>query len=181
MAIGDTKKGNVRETSLSDSSFISLLSKAGCDQNVIDHSVTVTRLSEKIAGKIISKGLLHPDLDLIRTGAMLHDIGRSKTHGMAHSDESYKICKILGFDDKVCNIVWKHIGAGLTAKERHEMGLIETDTIPETLEEKIVANADNYVKGDKILSEEEFLLSLNKLPKEIKKRFLDLAEEISSL
>ena len=47
----------------------------------------------------------------------------------------------------VLNIIERHIGAGITKKEAEELNLFEKSYVPETLEEKIVAHADNLISG----------------------------------
>ena len=89
------------------------------------------------------------DKDLIRQGALLHDIGRSKTHGIEHAIEGVEIARRYGYSQDVLNIIERHIGAGITAEEAVKLGLPEKSYLPETLEEKIVAHADNLISGTK--------------------------------
>ena len=77
----------------------------------------------------------------------MHDIGRSKTHGINHAVEGVKIAKKYGYDEDVLNIIERHIGAGITENEAADLGLPVKSYLPETLEEKIVAHADNLVSG----------------------------------
>ena len=89
------------------------------------------------------------DKDLIRKGALLHDIGRSKTHGITHAIEGVEIAKKYGYGEDVLNIIERHIGAGITEREAEKLGLPVKSYLPETLEEKIVAHADNLTSGSK--------------------------------
>jgi uncharacterized protein len=159
--------------------LIPCLMQAGCDQGVIDHCITVRDVALKVASRVAETGV-QVDLDLVAKGAIIHDIGRSVTHGMDHADEGGVICKNLGMSDKIRLIVERHIGAGLTSDERIRLGLPSGDRIPKTIEEKIVAHADNLVKGSRVMNKNEYLNSLNKLPEDIRKRFLDLALELNS-
>ena len=160
-------------------SLISHLLDTGCDKGVIDHCLTVHGIAVTLADRIISAGTL-VDPDLVAAGAILHDIGRSQTHGMDHADAGARICRSLGFDERICLIVERHIGAGITAAERMQFGLSADDRIPETLEEKIVAHADNIVKGSRVMSESEFLSSISRLPDQVRKRLLTLSDEMKS-
>ena len=45
------------------------------------------------------------------------------------------------------NIIERHIGAGITKEEAKSLGLPERSYMPQTLEEKIVAHADNLISG----------------------------------
>lgn len=161
-------------------SLISYLIDAGCDTGVIDHCLAVHNVAVSLASRLISAG--NPvDPDLVAAGAILHDIGRSQTHGMDHADAGARICRSLGFDERVCLIVERHIGAGITAAERVQYGLSAEDRIPDTLEEKIVAHADNIVKGSRVMSESEFLTSITRLPETVQRRLLTLSNEMKHL
>ncbi|NLV26507.1 MAG: HDIG domain-containing protein [Methanomicrobiales archaeon] len=160
--------------------YIPFLIKAGCDPEVIAHCLVVRDVAVQITTDLLNAGI-SIDLDLVAAGAVLHDIGRSQTHGMDHADAGGIICRNLGFDDKICGIVENHIGAGLSAEERVTYGLLAVDRIPKTLEEKIVAHADNMVKGKREINRQEFLASLDKFPEEIRTRFLAIADELEML
>lgn len=121
---------------------IEILKKEKTPPNVIDHSIAVYNKALEIA-----KNFPDADLDLIKKGALLHDIGRSKTHGIAHAIEGRKIACRYGYDENVLNIIERHIGAGITKKEAKDLGLFEKSYVPQTLEEKIVAHADNLISG----------------------------------
>ena len=121
---------------------IKLLKKENTPENVIQHSQAVLKKAMKIAANFDDA-----DKDLIRKGALLHDIGRSKTHGITHAIEGVKIARKYGYKEDVLNIIERHIGAGITEKEAVELGLPKKSYLPETLEEKIVAHADNLVSG----------------------------------
>ena len=123
---------------------IELLKKENTPENVIDHCIAVCKKAMKIAANFDNV-----DEDLIRKGALLHDIGRSKTHGISHAVEGVEIAKRYGYPQEVLNIIERHIGAGITKEEAVELGLPERSYIPQTLEEKIVAHADNLISGSK--------------------------------
>ena len=123
---------------------IEILKKEKTPQNVIDHSIAVYNKSLEIA-----KNFPNADLDLIKKGALLHDIGRSKTHSITHAVEGREIACRYGYDENVLNIIERHIGAGITKDEAKKLGLFEKSYVPETLEEKIVAHADNLISGTK--------------------------------
>jgi tRNA (cytidine56-2'-O)-methyltransferase len=116
-----------------------LLKESGCSDEVIGHCEAVTKLAVKIAG------MCGADKKLVTAGALLHDIGRSRTHGIAHAVEGAKIARRLKLPSSIVNIIERHIGAGLTKKDAAAAGLPPKDYIPLTLEEKIVAHADNLI------------------------------------
>ncbi len=87
------------------------------------------------------------DGELVRKGALLHDIGRSRTHDIAHALAGVEIGRSLGFSEQLLLIIERHIGAGITASEALRLGLPEKDYLPLTPEEKIVSYADNLISG----------------------------------
>ena len=123
---------------------IELLKKENTPENVIEHCKAVCRKAVKIAANFDNA-----DKDLICKGALLHDIGRSKTHGITHAVTGAEIAAKYDYPTEVLNIIERHIGAGITAEEAVKLGLPEKSYVPQTLEEKIVAYADNLTSGTK--------------------------------
>lgn len=121
-----------------------MLEKEHTPENVIDHCKAVYKKAMKIASNFDDV-----NEDLIRKGALLHDIGRSRTHGITHAVEGVKIAERYGYDEDVLNIIERHIGAGITESEAEKLGLPKKSYVPQTLEEKIVAHADNLVSGSR--------------------------------
>ncbi len=121
---------------------IELLKKEYTPENVIEHCKAVCKKAMKIAANFDDA-----DEDLIRKGALLHDIGRSRTHGITHAIEGVEIAKRYGYSEDVLNIIERHIGAGITEQEAEKLGLPKKSYVPQTLEEKIVAHADNLISG----------------------------------
>ena len=121
---------------------IELLRKENTPENVIEHSVAVCKKAMEIAANFDNA-----DKDLIRKGALLHDIGRSRTHGITHAIEGVRIAEKYGYGQDVLNIIERHIGAGITKKEAEKLGLPVKSYLPETIDEKIVAHADNLISG----------------------------------
>lgn len=121
---------------------LSILRTSGCPENVIGHCLAVTDLAVKIAARCGA------DVPLVEAGAMLHDVGRCRTHSIWHAVEGAKMASGLGLPPEIVNIIERHIGAGLTAQDARHLGLPVKDYIPLTLEEKIVAQADNLISAD---------------------------------
>ncbi len=116
------------------------------------HSHAVAKIALSIASKIKETEL---DLNLIEVGALLHDIGRSQTHGFNHGIEGGKILKKYGYPNELVRICETHILGGLDKVDAKKVGLPEKDYLPLTLEEKIVCLADKYMKGTKEVTIEE--------------------------
>ena len=155
---------------------IEILKKEKTPQNVIDHSIAVYNKALEIA-----ENFPNANLNLIKKGALLHDIGRSKTHGITHAIEGRKIACQYGYGEDVLNIIERHIGAGITKKEAKDLGIFEKSYVPETLEEKIVAHADNLISGTEVV-DVDFVIKKWKTrmdnPNDNIKRLITLDEEL---
>ncbi len=140
----------------SESEIVEILKKylkERVDEEVFRHILVVTDVARRMAERL---KLGEESKKLVLAGALLHDIGRCKSHGMDHAVIGAEMLRKDGFDERIAKIVERHIGAGLTAKEAKSFGLPEKDYIPETIEEKIVALADNLVSNRKVLKKEEY-------------------------
>lgn len=111
---------------------------------IIEHCKAVSRKAMEIASSF--DGV---NIDLVKTGALLHDIGRSRTQGIKHGILGAEILQNRGFPVEVQKIAERHIGAGIPEDEAKILGLPPKDYMPLTLEEKIVAHADNLTSGTK--------------------------------
>ena len=120
---------------------IALLKSAGCSGDVVAHCIAVSEVAARIAEH------LGASLSLVQAGSLLHDIGRSRSHAIDHAVVGAELAAELGLPEAVVRIVERHIGAGITEGQAARLGLPVRDYVPETLEEKIVAHADNLVAG----------------------------------
>jgi uncharacterized protein len=160
-----------------------LLYAAGCSKRVINHSIVVCELSLRIADSVNSKTPKRVSVSDIEVGALLHDIGRSAFHSIHHACAGAAICRSHQIDSKICDIVLHHIGAGIISSEAQDVGLPPADYIPISLEEKIVAHADNLVMGKRIVSIQERIehAKNNNLSPDAITRIVDLHNEINEL
>ena len=157
---------------------LKLLKDSGVDASVIVHCQTVSALALKI-GRRCTKPV---DLKLIEVAGLLHDIGRSATHGIDHAVEGGKIAKSKKLPDEIVRIIERHIGAGLTKEDAERLDLPKKSYLPETLEEKIVAHADNLLSGTKKVPIAQTIAGLiRKHEEEGAKRMLSLHKELSEL
>jgi uncharacterized protein len=161
---------------------IKLLEEAGCAPNVIEHCKEVSSLAFEIANKVKAAGH-EVNSQLVEVGALLHDYGRCRTHEISHAVEGFKLAKSIGVGSEVSEIIKRHIGAGISKEEATKLGLPEDDYFPRSLEEKIVAHADNLVKGTKRITIEErtAIMSKNKVSEKVIQRVKKLAEEVEEL
>jgi len=122
--------------------ILEIFKKEHCEEYTINHSFAVCNKALEIA-----KHFSNVDMELVKIGALLHDIGRCKTNSVFHGVEGAKLAKKYGYSDAVVNIIERHIGAGISEKEAIKIGLPKKSYIPKTLEEKIVAHSDNLING----------------------------------
>jgi uncharacterized protein len=148
-----------------------LLRAAGCDDGVIRHCRSVRRSALHYINSLV-------DAAQVKEGAMLHDIGRARTHAIDHGQVGAEIAQSLGVSPKVMRIIECHVGAGLTSDECTLLRLLPRDCMPHRLEEKIVAHADNMVRGTRICYLPTAVLSSVYLPRRIRRRMYHLALEM---
>ncbi|HEY6282601.1 MAG TPA: HD domain-containing protein [Nitrososphaerales archaeon] len=138
----------------SEGEAVALHRKYGSDQIIIEHCQTVTKVARVLAEELAKRGQ-EVDVEAVVAAAMLHDIGRSKTQTIRHGVEGSQIVEGEGADNKVVEIVRKHVGAGIAAEESTRLGLPDFDYIPRTLEERVVCFADKMVDRNKVRPFEE--------------------------
>ncbi|MEM0156821.1 MAG: tRNA (cytidine(56)-2'-O)-methyltransferase [Thermoplasmataceae archaeon] len=165
MHVVPTARGKTVKIIPDERECLNILNSAGADERITSHCISVTGLAVKMAE------LAHANLDLVRAGALLHDIGRTRVNGIEHAVTGADILRGLGnIDDRVILIVERHTGAGIPADEAEKLGLGFKDLMPVTLEEKIVAHADNLYSGTR-------RTSLAEVIEKYRKKGLDKAAE----
>ena len=153
--------------------------------------LSVRRHSEKVAEKAIelTKKIrkVKVNMNLIEIGAILHDIGRAKTHDFKHALMGGKILRQRGLSDKLARICETHILGGLDKEDSKNVGLPEKDFLPLTIEEKIICLADKYIAGTReVTIQERFNKWFQKYGKskillKTKKRIEKIQKEIDNL
>jgi uncharacterized protein len=99
---------------------------------------------------------LKPDLDFIKTAAMLHDIGifltRTPRFGcfgkhpyICHGILGAKLLKEKG-QSEMALVSERHVGAGISKEDiqRHRLPLPNRDLLPVSIEEQIICYADKF-------------------------------------
>ncbi len=123
---------------------LSLLREVGCSPKVIEHCVAVSALATETAEACRRRGL-KVNLQLVEVGALLHDIGRSKTHSVNHALVGAELARKAGLPEVVVSIIKRHVGGGITAIEAVKIGWPKDNYVPTALEEKIVSYADKLI------------------------------------
>lgn len=161
---------------------LQILREEGCSSEVIRHIRAVAEISVEIASRISMAG--HDvNQDLVEVGALLHDIGRSRTHDISHGVEGARILRERGLGE-LAGFAENHLGAGITSREAEGLDIPTRDYLPESLEEKIVTYGDNLIRGDQVISFEEALEELEEGLGEDHpslERFMKLHEELKEL
>lgn len=176
---------------MEEKKVVALLKKYAPDEvafNVIlKHSKKVQEIALRLA-----KDIPEIDLDLIKTGALLHDIGRfnywakkprSGKEKIRHGIAGAEILRKEGFG-KYARIAETHIGAGITKQDIEKQGLDLPlkDYVPKTGEEKIIAHADNLAEGSREIKFEKAVERFKKeLGGEYAERMVKLKKEVGLL
>ena len=140
-----------------------MMREAGCSPQVIDHCVSVTKIAMNMAEELSSCGIM-VDMRLVEAGALMHDIGRSRTHSVEHGAIGGEIARKLKLPEALARVIERHVGGGITFEEADRIGMRRGNYVPETLEEKIVAYADKLIEGDRLV---DIRVTLEKFEEEL--------------
>ncbi|MFX1233966.1 MAG: HDIG domain-containing metalloprotein [Promethearchaeota archaeon] len=140
------------ETLPSSEFAFEFLKKMKVPYHVRRHSLKVTDKALEIAEKITKIDL---DVNLIEIGALLHDVGRAKTHGFKHAIIGAQILREHGFSEKLARICETHILGGLDKIDAVSVNLPEREFLPQSIEEKIICLADKHMAGTREVSIEQ--------------------------
>ncbi len=119
-----------------------LLTLLRMPSNIKDHTLEVRDLALEICA-LMDSG----ERKIVETGALVHDLGRLRTHSVWHGYVGSIMVRLLGYPPSIQDIVANHVGAGIPKQEAERLGLPARDFIPRALEEKIVCVADNLIRG----------------------------------
>jgi len=157
------------------------LRESGCKENVIRHVEAVSALAVEVAEACRNRGY-SVDVKLVEIGALLHDIGRARTHSVHHAVLGADIARSLGLPEPVISIIKRHVGGGITAREARKLGWPRDVYVPLTLEEKIVSYADKLIEGSRRVPISVTIDELSKeLPPPAIERLWRLHEEMLTL
>ncbi len=141
---------------------LKLLRENHCSAKVIKHCEAVAELAVETAKNCQKKGT-RVDVNLVEIGALLHDLGRSRTHSVNHVVAGAEIAKTAGLPEPVLAIIKRHMGGGITSSEAQALGWPKDTYFPMTLEEKIVSYADKLIETSERVPIE---FTINKLHEE---------------
>ncbi len=156
---------------------IQFLKDAGATQELIDHVEAVAELA-----MLIGELIMGTNMEQVEAGALLHDIGRTKTQEIDHAVVGSQIAEELELPEEIVKIIRNHIGAGITEEDAEELGLPEGSYIPQSVEEKIVAHADNLIDNtERIDVEGQIKALVDNEEYRIARRLINLHNKLSEL
>ncbi len=155
-----------------------ILSQSGCQENVIRHAISVSKLAVEIAEAAKNNGC-NVNIELVEIGGLLHDLGRAKTHSVHHAIVGAEMARSFGIPDSIIAIIERHVGGGIAASEARKLGWPKGIYTPQTLEEKIVSYSDKLMEGSKRVSIEKAIRQLSgEVPPQAIERIRKLHEEM---
>ena len=158
-----------------------ILFENGCSLKVVNHCKAVSKLALETANILKEKGL-KVNSNLVEIGALVHDIGRSKTHTVNHAVVGAEMARSVGLPESVVSIVERHVGGGITNGEALELGWSKGVYVPVSLEEKIVSYADKLIEnGQRVPIDVAIEKLVGELKYEAAERVRSLHEEIEGL
>ncbi len=147
---------------------------------VLNHSKKVQEVALRLSKNI------NCDKDFIKTASLLHDIGRFKyfkKDTIKHGIEGERILRKNNLY-KYAKVAERHIGAGISKKDIKEqkLPLPLKDYVPRTIEEKMIAHADNLVFGSREVPFKKVVDRFEReLGKKTVKKFIKLKKSIEIL
>jgi uncharacterized protein len=103
----------------------------------------------ELAEQLIARNNLVVDVDLVRAGSLLHDIGVYRLDGtgyIRHGVLGHELLQELGFPEVLCRFCSHHTGVGLSRDDvvRQNLPIPPGDYLAETAEEELVMYADKF-------------------------------------
>lgn len=149
---------NAESETLTFGEALKLIQHYGDGSIWIGHCIAVSRLAARYADIFAIKYDL--DKGFLETAALLHDIGRYKTHDpILHGLEGYRLLKGLGHHREAF-VCASHILCGLEKDEAVQYGFPEKDFMPRTLEEQLIPVCDCLVEIDRPTTLEKRVISI---------------------
>jgi uncharacterized protein len=107
------------------------------------------RIVCELAEQVIARNNLAVDVDLVRAGALLHDLGVYRLDGsdyIRHGVLGYELLQELGFPDVLCRFCSHHTGVGVSREDvvQQKLPIPPGDYLAETPEEELVMYADKF-------------------------------------
>lgn len=172
---------------MNEEKAIELLRKYAPDKRTFKIVLAHCKKGQEIALRIAAD-IPKADKEFIKVASILHDIGRFKCppktkENIKHGIIGAEILRKEGLD-KYARVAERHLGAGITKDDikKQKLNLPLKDYVPKTIEEKIIAYADNLVFGNKEGTIQHVIERFSKeIGKECAERVKKLHNEIEKL
>lgn len=125
--------------------------------SVFELVFTRCEIVSEIAVQLAEKSNIEVDIELVRVGCLLHDIGvyplfdehgveRDPSQYITHGVRGEEILQNERYPTTICRFASHHTGAGLTKKQivERNLPLPHTDFLADTPEEELVMYADKF-------------------------------------
>lgn len=168
---------------------VSLHKQQAPDQNAFEIVFTHSVIVFEIAVQLMERNSLEIDTELVRTGALLHDIGTyalykdggfDRKNYIKHGILGYEILKKEKYPEKLCRIASNHTGTGITKEmiRKKNLPLPEGNYIASTIEERLVMYADKFhSKTPKFNTYDSYLEYSRQFGKSVSEKFIELSKE----
>lgn len=121
---------------------VGLLRGQGMEEGGVAHSVRVASIAVWLAGRLDPAKVGPLDLELVRRGGLLHDLGKVRDLTNLHGVVGAELGRALGVPEPVLGCMEKHVRHGPPAEDAKGYGLPERDFSFTCVEERIVSYAD---------------------------------------
>lgn len=123
---------------------------------VLTHCRVVRRIAEQLACGLGARSGPALDLELVRAGCLLHDVGVYRLYRpdgdidhasyLRHGVLGHELLRDLGYAEALCRFASRHTGVGLTREDvvAQHLPIPVDDYTPHSIEEQLVAYADAF-------------------------------------
>lgn len=121
---------------------VGLLRGQGMEEGAVAHAVRVASTGLWLAGRLDPAKAGPLDMELVRRGGLLHDLGKVRDVTNLHGVAGAVLGRSLGVPEPVLGCIEKHVRHGPSALEARGYGLPGRDFCFTRVEERIVSYAD---------------------------------------
>lgn len=130
-----------------------LMSRWNFPDGIKEHCIVVKEIAMEFVTRICKRDPnAKIDARVVEAGALLHDIGRVKSHGLDHGYRGYQALREVNIDERVARCALVHVLGGFTIEDiKREFPSnfkdVRISLMPQSIEEKIVCFADKHAVG----------------------------------
>lgn len=114
---------------------LNLLGRAGLQGDEIAHALEVRELTLALAARVTAE---RPDMDLLARAALFHDLGKAVTPSVLHGVEGARLGASLGLAPKLCEVMERHVRAGVPLSQCDAYGLPPKDYQARDLADRLI-------------------------------------------